>query len=217
MALWDGWIDLISALFGLLTMEVGLSAGLAVIALTLLLRTLVLPITWSTAYRGQVRREKLATLQPELERVKARHAKDPQKYAEAVLEIHRRHGISLVDGRSLLGALVQMPVLLGAFVALRQGLASGRFLWVADLAKPDVLLAIVAGLTTAFLALAAPELPAQMRMIMTIVPVVCLALTALHFASAIALYWATSNVFTAAQAFAVRAVLARRPAGAAQP
>jgi YidC/Oxa1 family membrane protein insertase len=214
MALWDGWIHLISTVFGLLTMQVGLSSGLAVIALTVLLRTLVLPITWSTAYRGQLRREKLVRLQPELERAKARYAGDPQKYAEAMLDIHRRNGVSLVDGRGLLGGLVQMPVLLGAFVALRQGLASGRFLWVADLAKPDVLLAIVAGLTTAFLALAAPEMPAHMRTIMTIIPVVCLALTALHFASALALYWATSNVFTAAQTFAVRVVFARRTAGA---
>ena len=151
-------------------------------------------------------------MQPELARLKERYARDPQKYGEAMLATYKRHGLSMVDGRSLLGALVQTPALLGMFTTLRRALPHGRFLWVADLAKPDVLLAIVAGLTTAILALAAPEMPEHVRVLMMILPAVCLAFTALHFGSAIALYWTTSNLFTAGQTLAVRWVVARRAA-----
>ncbi|HET8698823.1 MAG TPA: YidC/Oxa1 family membrane protein insertase [Gammaproteobacteria bacterium] len=112
--------------------------------------------------------------------------------------------------RSLLGALAQTPVLLGMFTALRRALPHGPFLWVADLAKPDALLAIVAGRTSAILALAAPEMPEHVRAVMMILPAICLALTALHFGSAIALYWTTSNIFTAAQTLCARWLVARR-------
>jgi YidC/Oxa1 family membrane protein insertase len=212
MSLWTSWIELISALFDLLTTDVGLSAGLGIVALTLLLRAAVFPITWQSAYRGYVRRERLLRLQPELDAAKQRLANDPKRYAETVLAVYRRNNVEPFDGKSLLAALVQTPILLGVFTALRQGLAQGRFLWVADLAKPDVLLAIVAGVTTAFLTLAAPELPEQLRAVMLIVPAVLLTLMALKLASAIALYWATSNVFTAAQTVAVRALVRRRVA-----
>ncbi len=210
--LWSTWLDLISSLLTLLSAQVGLGTGLAIVALTLLLRTLVLPITWQNAYRGYIRQRKLALLQPELARLKERHARDPQKYSAAMLTLYREHGLSMIDGRALVGALVQMPLLLGVFNALRRGVAHGRFLWVSDLAKPDLAFAIVAGVTTALLTLAAPDLPDHIRMVMLIVPAVCLALTAMHFASGIALYWATSNVFSAAQTLTLRAVIARRVA-----
>jgi YidC/Oxa1 family membrane protein insertase len=214
MSLWTTWLDLLSSALELLTTQAGLGAGLAVVALTLALRALVFPITFPNACRGLVRQRKLAALQPELARLKEQYARDPQKYGEALLAAYKRHGISMVDGGSLLGALVQTPVLLGLFTTLRRALPHGRFLWVADLAKPDVLLAIVAGLTTAILALAAPEMPEHVRVLMMILPAICLALTALHFGSAIALYWTTSNLFTAGQTLAVRWFVARRATAA---
>lgn len=215
MTLWTSWLDLLARMLELLTTDAGLGAGLGVIALTLAVRTLVLPITFPNACRGLVRQRTLAAMQPELARLKERYARDPQKYGEAMLAAYKRNGLSMVDGRSLLGALVQTPVLLGMFTTLKRALPHGRFLWVTDLAKPDVLLAIVAGLTTAILALAAPEMPEHVRMLMMILPAICLAFTALHFGSAIALYWTTSNLFTAGQTLAVRWVVARQAASSA--
>jgi YidC/Oxa1 family membrane protein insertase len=212
MTLWTSWLDLLARTLELLATQAGLGAGLGVVALTLAVRTLVLPISFPNACRGLVRQRTLAAMQPELARLKERYGRDPQKYGEAMLATYKRHGLSMVDGRSLLGALVQTPVLLGMFTTLRRALPHGRFLWVADLAKPDVLLAIVAGVTTAILALAAPEMPEHVRALMMILPAVCLAFTALHFGSAIALYWTTSNLFTAGQTLAVRWVVARRSA-----
>jgi YidC/Oxa1 family membrane protein insertase len=208
--LWSTWVDLIASLLAVLSGPAGLGTGLAIVALTLLLRTLILPITWQNSYRGYIRQRKLALLQPELKRLKERYARDPQKYSAALAALYREHGMSMVDGRALVGGLAQMPLLLGVFNALRRGTAHGRFLWVKDLAQPDLAFAIVAGVTTALLTLAAPDLPEHVRMLMLIVPAVCLTLTAMHLASGLALYWATSNVFGAAQTVALRTVIARR-------
>jgi membrane protein insertase Oxa1/YidC/SpoIIIJ len=67
-----------------------------------------------------------------------------------------------------------------------------------------VLLAIVAGLTHRDPDSAAPEMPEHVRALMMILPAIGLTLTALHFGSAIALYWTTSNLFTAGQTLAMR-------------
>ena len=78
------------------------------------------------------------------------------------------------------------------------------------MAKPDVLLALLAGLTTSLLMFAAPDLPEHLRLMMLIVPAVLMMIAALQFSSAVALYWAMSNVLSAVQTVAVRAIVARR-------
>jgi YidC/Oxa1 family membrane protein insertase len=210
MDMWSSWVDLIWASVQYLSADVGLGAGLSIIAMTVLLRVVILPLTWQITYRGQIRQRKLALLQPELLQLKERYTHDPQQYAAAMIEAYRRRGLTLIDGRSLLGAFVQMPIVLGMFSALRHGLTQGRFLWVANLAKPDLVLALLAGFTTGLLMFAAPDLPDHLRLMMLIVPAVLMVLAALQFSSGIALYWATSNVLSAAQTVAVRTVVTRR-------
>jgi YidC/Oxa1 family membrane protein insertase len=183
----------------------------AVIALTLLIRTVLLPITWSIGYRAAIRQRQLAQLRPELERLKSTYKESPELLMQHTLALYRQRGLSFVDGRSLIGALVQMPLLLGMFQALRDGAGlAARFLWVTNLARPDVLLAVLAGLTTALMMNANPDLPDNMRALLVIVPAVIATLAAFQFASALALYFATTNCFSAAQTMGLRFVIARR-------
>ena len=126
------------------------------------------------------------------------------------MKLYRRKGMRLVETRSLMGALVQMPVLLGMYSVLRQGLRAARFLWVASLTRPDAWLALIAAATTALMMFANPDLPEQTRLILIMIPSVIAFLFALKFASALALYWVTSNCVTAAQTFAVHRLMDRR-------
>jgi YidC/Oxa1 family membrane protein insertase len=103
-----------------------------------------------------------------------------------------------------------MPVLLGVFQVLRTGAESVRFLWISSLARPDVFLAVLAGITTALMMAANPDIPEQTRMFVIILPSVIAVVFALKFASALALYWVASNLFTAAQTSAVHFVVGRR-------
>ena len=56
----------------------------------------------------------------------------------------------------------------------------------------------------------APSLPEHLRVIMIIVPGIVAIVAALKFSSALAIYWAVSNCFSAAQTLMVHHVLGRR-------
>src|SRR5262245_32394544 len=106
MNLWTSWLDALRALVDALSTETGLGLGMAIIASTLLLRALLLPISWSVAYRGCVRQKKMAKLKPELQRLKEKYAQQPGVYMQKMTELYRRHELSFFDGKGLLGALV---------------------------------------------------------------------------------------------------------------
>lgn len=210
MELWTIWLDTLRGLLGVLGSNAGLGVGLAIIAATLLLRIAILPVSWYCGYRAAVRQKKLHRLQPELEQLRERVRGKPEVYAEQMMALYRKHDLTLVDGRSLLGAFAQMPIFLGMFQVLREGLDSARFLWIANLARPDATMALIAGATTALMIAFIPDLPEPMRMLMMIVPSIIVVLAAWKFASALSVYWAVSNCFSAAQTAAVHFVVRRR-------
>lgn len=208
--LWSFWLEAIRAVLQLLSSDVGLGMGSSIIVTTLLLRTALLPISWTCAYRNRVRQKKLARLKPELERLKATYAKVPQVHMERVMALYRAHGLAAVDGGGLLGGLAQMPVLIGMYQVLKQIGEGVRFLWVKNLARPDVGFALLAGFATMLVMLLAPELPEHLRLWIVVVPGVLTLVAALKVGSALALYWVVSNCFAAIQTLALNLVLERR-------
>jgi len=209
MALWVHWLNILDGFLSFLSSQVGLGEGLAIIALTLLVRTLILPMSWSSAYRGCVRQKTIARLEPELRRLKEEFADQPRIYAEQMMELYRKNGVSVTDGRTLLAALAQLPVLLGLYQAIRTGIRGG-FLWVKDLSRPDAGFAILAGLATMLLMSVNPDLPEHVRMMLILIPSVMAVVIALKVASAVSLYWTVSNCYSAAQTAVLHHVVARR-------
>jgi YidC/Oxa1 family membrane protein insertase len=210
MSLWSTWLDLIRGTLGVLSSDVGLGLGLGIIVATVLLRTVLLPIAWPNAYRACVRQKKMLKLQPELSALKERYGNDPQVYMQKLGELYRRHQVAMFDGKGLLGALVQLPLFLGMYRTLRNVGDGVRFLWVPNLLRPDMALALIAGLTTALMMAANPDLPEHVRMLMIILPSVLAIIAALKFSSALAIYWTASNAFSAVQTLALHAVVRRR-------
>ena len=210
MALWTHWLDFLGHFLGFLASQAGLGEGLAIIALTLLVRTVILPLSWSSAYRGCVRQKTFARLQPELQRLKKKFGDQPRLYTEHLAALYRKNGITQIDGRAFLSALVQLPVLLGLYQALRKGVRGARFLWVKDLSRPDLWLALLMGLTTLLLMSVNPDLPEHMRLMLIVVPSILAVVVALKVASALALYWTTSNCYSAVQTAVLHHVVARR-------
>lgn len=210
MQLWTTWLETLRAGLEFLSTDAGLGLGVAVVILTLGLRTVLLPVSWSCAYRACLHQKRVRRLQPELQRLRERYAGQPQLLAEETMKLYRKRGLRIIETQPLLGALLQMPVFLGMFSILREGLEGARFLWVASLARPDFWLALISGATTALMMLANPDLPEQTRMALVLIPSVLAFVFALNFASALAIYWGTSNCFTAAQTFVVHRLVNRR-------
>ena len=210
MDLWTLWLDAIGSLLAFLSTATGLGTGVGIIVMTLVVRTAILPLTWVVAYRGYVRQKKLRRLQPELEALKKKFAAEPQIYAQHMLATYNKHGLKPIDGASVLAALAQAPILFGVFHVLRAGSVSGRFLWIVNLARPDLWLALAAGVATTLLVASNPDLPGQLRAFMILIPAVLIVVTALKLSSAVALYWTTANLYSALQSVVLHFVVARR-------
>jgi YidC/Oxa1 family membrane protein insertase len=210
MELWTYWLSAIQSLLTYLSSEVGLGAGLGIVALTLMLRTAILPISWRVAYRGSIRQKKMLGLQPALARLKLECGDEPRIYAQRTMKLYQEHGMSVMDWRSILGSLVQMPLFLGMYQTLRAGANGARFLWVETLSRPDPWFALLAGLTTALVMAANPDLPEHMRLLLIVVPSILAAVVALKFCSALALYLTVSNCYSAIQTGVLHYTIARR-------
>ena len=209
MEIWATWVDSIGSVITALASG-GLGLGVAIVVATVLLRTVLLPVAWPIAYRACIRQKKMAKLQPKLRGLQDRFRDKPDVYLQKMQELYRAHGLTMVDGKGFVGALAQLPVFLGMFQALRGAGDGVKFLWVPNLLRPDVALALIAGLTTALMMAVNPDLPEQVRLFLIIVPSVIAIVAALQFSSALALYWATSNTFSALQTVLLHAVVRRR-------
>ena len=210
MELWTQWLDAIRELLNWLSSDLGLGLGLSILVLTFGMRTALLPISWLGAYRGAIRQRKMAKLQPTLAEIKKRCGADPNQYLRQMKALYADHGLTMMDGRSALAALPQMPVFLGMYQVLRDGAQGVRFLWIQSLAKPDVWLALLAGVSTLLLMMANPDLPQNMRLLLIVVPSILAVFMALKFCSALAVYWTASNCFSAVQTATVHFVVRRR-------
>jgi YidC/Oxa1 family membrane protein insertase len=210
MDIWALWLDSIRGVVMALAGDAGLGLGLAVVVATVLLRTLVLPVAWPIAYRACIRQKKIAKLQPELKALQEKFREQPDVYLRKLKELYDTNQIAMIDGKGFLGGLAQMPVFLGMFQVLRDAGEGVRFLWIPNLLRPDILLALVAGLTTALMMAVNPDLPEQVRILLIVLPSIIAIVMALQFSSVLAIYWAISNSVSAIQTLALHAVVRRR-------
>jgi len=144
-------IDWIRAAILALAQVLGGNLGVGILAASTLLRLSLLPLTMHLGRRAMRQQAIVARLEPGLRKLRTRYAKDPDRLASETLALYRREGYQPLDRVTLIGNLIQLPLLGGLFAALRSGFTRGlRFLWVADLARPDFMLAalatIIAGL-----------------------------------------------------------------------
>jgi YidC/Oxa1 family membrane protein insertase len=209
MYLWQSWIGLLQGILEALAVNWGLGTGLAIILVTAAVRVSLLPLTWSLAHRAALRQAKMTRLAPELKRIRESYAHDPGAQMRETLDLHRRNGLSIADGKSMLGALIQMPIIYGLYRALSNGGNTGAFLWIRNLGRPDTILAVLAALSTAAVMAVAPQLSEQSRLIIILLPALLCLVAAMHFSSGVALYWITSNLFGTVQTLALRQAMRR--------
>ena len=152
----------------------------------------------------------MTRLQPQMKLLKDAFGHDPKAYAARVRKLYAEHDLSIADGRSLLGLIAQAPILVGMYRVFSDSANAGRFLWIKDLVKPDLGIALLVGITTVILMAANPDLPEQMRLLLIAVPAIIAVLTALKLCSALAIYLAVSNGFSAVQTYCLHRAVARR-------
>lgn len=116
--------------------------GLAIILLTLLVRTLLFPINRIQQVKMAAYGEQMKMIQPELQRLKEQYKDDPRQFSQKQLELMRKHGVTVPLG-GCLPIFLQMPIFVGLFAALRSTILLRHepfYLWIHDLSRPDALL-----------------------------------------------------------------------------
>jgi len=179
--------------------------GVGILAVSFLARMALFPLTLRLARLAQIHQDRVRRIQPELDALRARFRNDPRRLAEETQRVFTREHLSLVPLSGLLGGIVQTPVLLALFSAVSQAAAvGGRFLWIGNIARPDVFVAfVVTALTVGSLA-AIPQSAGQNRTLMMWLPAIVTMIALSKMAAGIGLYWGVSSAVSVVQTLIVR-------------
>src|SRR5512146_932907 len=152
--MWAALVDLIRVAIFAAAHVCGGSLGAAIVAVSIVVRVALLPLTLRLARQAREQQARIAALKPKVDALQRRHAGDPARLAREVRALHAANGIRLFTPRGLVGFLVQAPLLGGLFAAVRGGLgARTRFLWIADLSRPHAFLVGFVALLTGAIAM----------------------------------------------------------------
>ena len=116
----------------------GLSFGLIILILTLIVKLIILPLT----YKSYMSTAKMRAIRPEMEEINQKYPKqeDAMKKQQALMELYRKAGVSPMGG--CLPLLIQMPILWAMFRFFPASieLRGESFLWADDLSSYDSVL-----------------------------------------------------------------------------
>jgi YidC/Oxa1 family membrane protein insertase len=204
MSAWLFFVELLRiSIFGL-SHVLGGSLGGGILVFSLLLRVALLPLTIRGARRAQQHARRIRELEPELAKIRRRFATDSARQAEATLALYRKHRLGVVPAGTLNSFLVQLPINAGLYQAIVNGMRrAGGFLWIRDLARPDVLLATFAALLAAAAAAVSGTNASTARNAAIVSGAITFVL-AWRLSAGLGLYWVASNGVGLVQAVLTR-------------
>lgn len=198
----------------------GQDMGLAIIALTVLIRILLLP-SFQKSLRSQ---KELQQLQPKLNEIKEKYKGNQEAQSKAVLELYKEHKINPFS--SCLPLLLQLPILFALFAVFRASLQGDfvkdlypfvanpgeihtKFFGLVELTKPNITFAVLAGIfqfiqskmmmpkNTAATDRTAKLMSAQFTYFMPALTVII----SLSLPAGLSLYWIVTTLFAIGQQY----------------
>jgi YidC/Oxa1 family membrane protein insertase len=200
--------------------SLGLGWGTSIVALTVLVRALLLPVTYKSS-KSMIRLQQLA---PEMKSLQTKYKQDPQRLQQETMKFYRENQVN--PFASCLPMIAQLPVFLGLYYMLRTDLRhdicpsinpagtpnpqpcgetpESSFLFIPDLtdkATGGVLVALiilyVGSQLVSTLLMSATADPRQ-RMIFLALPFLFVAFI-WQFPAGLLVYWITTNLWTILQ------------------
>jgi YidC/Oxa1 family membrane protein insertase len=206
-------IDINEAVLRFWHNDVGLSWGASIIGLTVVIRMLILPLTFKQVRSMQA----LQRLQPEMKKIQARYKDDKQRQQQAMMEFYREHQVNPLG--SCLPLILQFPFFIGLYQTLRSAGFSrevgdaGQFFFIPNITKPlhgtalIVMIVLYVGtqLASSYVSSFNVQDKNQKRLLFIFpfifVPVV------INFQAGLLVYWITTNCWTIGQQLFVRKFL----------
>ncbi|MEX2785143.1 membrane protein insertase YidC [Streptococcus sp. H49] len=186
--------------------NMGLGYGLGIILVTIIVRTVILPLNLQQSKKASYQSEKTAYLKPIFEPINERikNAKNQEEKLAAQSELmaaQRENGVSVLGGIGCLPLLIQMPFISALYFAARE-VPNSNFLGINLAERSLVLTAIIAVLylLQSWLSLqsVAEEQKAQMRTTMYMMPLM-MVMMSISLPASVALYWFVGGIFSIAQ------------------
>jgi len=224
------YVPLYNALVGLLSLGAWVDVGMAIIALTTLVKVLLYPLSLKAARTQRLMRE----MEAPLKEIREKYKDDREEQGKRMLALYREKGVNPFSGFVVL--FIQLPIILGLYFVFSKGSLPGIdasllysfvhapqavdmwFLGLFDMASKSHVLAVLAGVTQFFqahYALPAPpprsehatfqeDFARSMQLQMKYVLPVMIVFIAYVVNAAVALYWITSNIFAIGQEIFVK-------------
>ncbi len=182
------------------------SWGLSVVVLTILLRLAI----WPLYNKSNRTMKRMSKLKPEMDKLREKYPDDPNRMNQEMMKLYRTYGINPLGG--CLPMFAQLPIFFGFYSMLLHAveMRGQSFLWIKDLSEPDTLghllgfpinLLPILMAATSFLQMAMMPTTGgdkTQMMIIKLMPFLFLFIC-YNFASALALYWTVSNIFSIGQ------------------
>ena len=201
-----GWFTFASKpLFALLSWLHGIFGnwGWSIIALTLLIRMVLYPLT----FKGMMSMQKIKEISPQVKEVQAKYKGDPQRMNAAVMELYKKHKANPLGG--CLPMLLQIPVFFAIYRVLLNAVelqGAPWMLWITDLSRMDsfYVMPILMGASMYYQQKLTPNNftdPMQEK-VFKFLPLI-FTFFFITFPSGLVLYWFVNNLFSIGQQFIV--------------
>jgi YidC/Oxa1 family membrane protein insertase len=225
-------IDIANAVLQFFHDEVGLSWGLSIIALTVVTRALLIPLT----YKQLKGMRAMQALQPQIKELQEKYKNDKQRMQQEMMRFYKENKVNPLA--SCIPLIAQLPVFITLFYVLRHELppdmgcpAAGHcaaygasFGFIDDLtakatgAELIVLIGLYVGTQLVSGMVMSVTADKSQRMMMFVLPLVFVPFI-LSFPAGLILYWITTNFWTIGQQLILREIIpvpvAATPEGAA--
>jgi len=204
---WDQYVDFMEWALNSLA-NIFNNGGLAIIAFTIIVKTVLLPLTVKSIRSSKNMQE----LAPRIKEIQKKYGADRQKASQETFALYQQHGVNPMSG--CLPMLIQIPIFFGLYRAIVNlngsdiGHWTDGFLWMSNLndADPWKVLPILAGLfqfvQSRMMRPANQKItdPQQqiMNTMMNFMPLMVV-LFGWSFAAGPVLYWATQSIYSVIQ------------------
>jgi YidC/Oxa1 family membrane protein insertase len=196
----------------------GLSWGMSIIALTILTRALLIPLT----YKSLKGMRALQALQPQLKEIQAKYKNDRQRMQQETMRFYQENKVN--PFASCIPLLAQLPVFITLFYVLRNelpddiGCTAGEcgeaasFLFINDLTAKAVggeliaLLILYIGTQLISGLVMAVTADKSQRMLMFVLPFIFVPFV-ITFPAGLVLYWITTNIWTIGQQYTIQRLI----------
>ena len=187
----------------------GGSYGLSIIAITLAVRLIILPLNLSQSKKSIIQQEKMALIKPEMDEVQKKQkaavtAEEKAAAQQELMSLYKDNNMSMLGGIGCLPLLIQMPIFTAMFqaISLSKEIGSSTFLGF-SLGDQNIALAIAAGavyFVQSYVSMIGlpDEQKKQMRTMMYVSPIMIL-MVSFTSPAGLGLYWFVGGIFAVFQ------------------